>query len=409
MTWPYDGDWDGKSTNCLAAIEASIMIAINERLNCLGVDKKEWYYNNEGDKKTDVTSSDLVGLSIWGNYSQRNITQMVHAFRKTSGAGYLLKGGHGSIRDYDFHRYHAMVSSDSDEVVTLGWLISQIGLGDFPYISYSSPYLENILNTNFWLRMQKAFDYLLHYQIKLCPQATIETESGFSGMWLGSSLYDWAGAISLAWTNRWAIPSSSSSSTDSVGVHFETFFGYYDGQDLAGAQLSIHKIDVPFIFSTSKLTGVLGKTLIQWGYWILGAGDSVTGAIQARIGDIVSGIWSTIIENIKSVINIAIGLINVVIRQLNKLSFPNPFKKGETIGVSIGEIPKLADGGIATAPTLAMVGEGGESEAIIPLSKLGNMGGYNTANITIEIDGQKFAQIMGTELVDYLNINGVTA
>ena len=49
MTWPYDGDWDGKSTNCLAAIEASIMIAINERLNCLGVDKKEWYYNNEGD------------------------------------------------------------------------------------------------------------------------------------------------------------------------------------------------------------------------------------------------------------------------------------------------------------------------------------------------------------------------
>ena len=294
MTWPYDGDWDGKSTNCLAAIEASIMIAINERLNCLGVDKKEWYYNNEGDKKTDVTSSDLVGLSIWGNYSQRNITQMVHAFRKTSGAGYLLKGGHGSIRDYDFHRYHAMVSSDSDEVVTLGWLISQIGLGDFPYDSYSSPYLENILNTNFWLRMQKAFDYLLHYQIKLCPQATIETESGFSGMWLGSSLYDWAGAISLAWTNRWAIPSSSSSSTDSVGVHFETFFGYYDGQDLAGAQLSIHKIDVPFIFSTSKLTGVLGKTLIQWGYWILGAGDSVTGAIQARIGDIVSGNYETV-------------------------------------------------------------------------------------------------------------------
>lgn len=36
-------------------------------------------------------------------------------------------------------------------------------------------------------------------------------------------------------------------------------------------------------------------------------------------------------------------------------------------------IPKLADGGLATGPTLAMIGEGGESEAVLPLSKLGGM------------------------------------
>lgn len=33
----------------------------------------------------------------------------------------------------------------------------------------------------------------------------------------------------------------------------------------------------------------------------------------------------------------------------------------------------LADGGIATGPTLAMIGEGSESEAVLPLSKLGGM------------------------------------
>jgi hypothetical protein len=33
----------------------------------------------------------------------------------------------------------------------------------------------------------------------------------------------------------------------------------------------------------------------------------------------------------------------------------------------------LADGGIATGPTLAMIGEGSESEAVLPLSKLGNI------------------------------------
>ena len=35
--------------------------------------------------------------------------------------------------------------------------------------------------------------------------------------------------------------------------------------------------------------------------------------------------------------------------------------------------PKLAEGGVATGPTLAMIGEGGESEAVLPLSKLGGM------------------------------------
>jgi hypothetical protein len=42
----------------------------------------------------------------------------------------------------------------------------------------------------------------------------------------------------------------------------------------------------------------------------------------------------------------------------------------------------LASGGIVTKPTLAMVGEGGEPEAVIPLSKMGQMGGGGV-NITI--------------------------
>lgn len=45
------------------------------------------------------------------------------------------------------------------------------------------------------------------------------------------------------------------------------------------------------------------------------------------------------------------------------LSFLGSFKK----------ILGLASGGIATGPTLAMIGEGGESEAVLPLSKLGGM------------------------------------
>jgi SLT domain-containing protein len=45
-------------------------------------------------------------------------------------------------------------------------------------------------------------------------------------------------------------------------------------------------------------------------------------------------------------------------------------------GNEMGGIPALAEGGIATGPTLALIGEGKGPEAVIPLDKLeGMMGG----------------------------------
>ena len=39
----------------------------------------------------------------------------------------------------------------------------------------------------------------------------------------------------------------------------------------------------------------------------------------------------------------------------------------------LGKILGFAEGGVVSQPTIAMVGEGGQSEAIMPLNKLGNM------------------------------------
>jgi phage-related protein len=58
-------------------------------------------------------------------------------------------------------------------------------------------------------------------------------------------------------------------------------------------------------------------------------------------------------------------------------------KLGELIN-PLGNIPGLAEGGIVTRPTLAMIGEGGQSEAVIPLDKLGKMGG---GDIIINVTG----------------------
>lgn len=51
-------------------------------------------------------------------------------------------------------------------------------------------------------------------------------------------------------------------------------------------------------------------------------------------------------------------------------------------GFSVGGLATLAEGGIAMKPTLALIAEGGEPEAVIPLSKMGGMGG-DTYNIVI--------------------------
>ena len=65
-------------------------------------------------------------------------------------------------------------------------------------------------------------------------------------------------------------------------------------------------------------------------------------------------------------------------------------KPGSSIGKgdgfsSLDQIPGLASGGVVTRPGLFMLAEGGESEAVIPLSKLGNMGGG--PNVTINVNG----------------------
>jgi hypothetical protein len=57
-------------------------------------------------------------------------------------------------------------------------------------------------------------------------------------------------------------------------------------------------------------------------------------------------------------------------------------------GFDVPDIPMLAQGGIVTSPTLAMIGEGNGPEAVIPLSKLGSMGfGGGGGGITVNVNG----------------------
>lgn len=106
----------------------------------------------------------------------------------------------------------------------------------------------------------------------------------------------------------------------------------------------------------------------------------------------------------KLLINPVISMLNTLIDGLNRISFevPNwvPGVGGKSFGINIPRIPALAEGGIVTRPTLALIGEGGESEAVIPLSRLGEIGGKQPINIYIgnRLLGRYMVDEFGREL-----------
>lgn len=93
-----------------------------------------------------------------------------------------------------------------------------------------------------------------------------------------------------------------------------------------------------------------------------------------NIVNIFGNLFGMIVNLAKAPINGVISAINWVLSKINSISvtIPDwvPGVGGKTLGFNIPTIPALAAGGIATAPTLAEIGEGGEPEAVLPLSKL---------------------------------------
>lgn len=101
-----------------------------------------------------------------------------------------------------------------------------------------------------------------------------------------------------------------------------------------------------------------------------------------------SGCFQALPEFAKGPLNLVISLANKAIAGLNSLgsfTVPDwvPGVGGKSMGINIPQIPTLASGGIATGPSLAMVGEGREPEAILPLSRLGGMMGAGGPSISV--------------------------
>jgi hypothetical protein len=108
--------------------------------------------------------------------------------------------------------------------------------------------------------------------------------------------------------------------------------------------------------------------------------DTVFGAIDYWITEVTIPAIKLMLTVFKTVFN---GIASIWNNTVGKISFEIPkWVPGlGGKGFDMPNIPMLANGGIVTSPTLALIGEAGP-EAVIPLSQMGNMGGG--MNITVQ-------------------------
>jgi hypothetical protein len=91
-------------------------------------------------------------------------------------------------------------------------------------------------------------------------------------------------------------------------------------------------------------------------------------------------------------VNAAVGAVNMIISAYNSIPLLPDLPKAPTMPIpQLGgtpttpapgrmNIPRLANGGIVSSPTLALIGEAGP-EAVVPLDRMQNGGGI-TINVT---------------------------
>lgn len=259
--------------------------------------------------------------------------------------------------------------------------------------------------------------------------------SGLSGAW------DWvAGKLSGGFNllgSAWdGICSGLSTAWDIYCQGLSTVWGWISGVLSAGFDGLKSGWDVFCSFFSSVFDGAckLASSYFEWlknsFSTIVETAKKVFNGIIDFIKNVFSGNWegalnsltgifSNIFEGLKSIamapLNWIIDKINFVIRSINGIAIPDwvPGLGGMSIDIpeipTIGETknqptegeagaminsglnailnaPKMASGGIVDRPTLAIIGEGRETEAVIPLSKLSGLLNQRTAPQTQSMD-----------------------
>lgn len=117
--------------------------------------------------------------------------------------------------------------------------------------------------------------------------------------------------------------------------------------------------------------------------------------------------WEGIKTGVKALVNYIIDQINSFIDAVNSVAS----KGGGALGISVPQIPKiprLAQGGIVTKPTIAMIGEAGP-EAVVPLGKKMQGGPSIVMNFYGDVTGEEIIAKVENALMRDLRNNTLLA
>lgn len=188
---------------------------------------------------------------------------------------------------------------------------------------------------------------------------------------------------------------------------WETIRGVWDsicgafGDGWASIQETLSGWGAFFAGVWESIKGAFGAVASWFGGVFSGAWEAVKGAFGA-VGEFFQGVWDTIVSlfttigtavgdaiggAVRSAINTvlrgAVNIINGFIGAINlAIGVINAIPGVEISTLKTLEVPQLAAGGVVTAPTILEAGEGGEPEAVLPLSKLAQLLDQRGANGT---------------------------
>jgi hypothetical protein len=130
-----------------------------------------------------------------------------------------------------------------------------------------------------------------------------------------------------------------------------------------------------------KLIGVLVDLLTTILMPAINGIVTVFSGLEKIITSAINLDFSGMLDGLKAVgkgfIDFILWPLDGIINLANKIPGVNIPSASGTLQEVIG----LKEGGIVTKPTMAMIGEGGESEAVIPLSKMGDIGGNSNKEV----------------------------
>lgn len=193
--------------------------------------------------------------------------------------------------------------------------------------------------------------------------------------WVVEGLNGLPGFFSTAWDS---ISTTVTEWKDKIESIWNDITGFFDGigntwqTAINGIATAFDTVKTSIETTWTNITGIFTGAV----EWVKTTFSTDIGGAFGKVASTMSEKFGAVGDLIKVPINAVIHALNWIIDKVNNIAITLPdwgilgSLAGQTFGVHIDPIPELAKGGVATGPTLAMIGEGKENEAVLPLSRL---------------------------------------